>query len=170
MKKMTDEMIAIMKSYQNGEKIEKRNLVKDPVNAESNEFMLDENPTWNWEKYEYRVKKHGKRYRPFLTADEFFEAVKKHGNSIVSEEASKVVGDIAIMKIYDGGFICLFADPHSYQCAKVIDNTELLTNWHFVQRNGAYEGICGVPLEEDETYANRPYLIDFGEGWQQIIF
>ena len=56
-----DEMIKVMESYKNGEEIEYRNkLTNDTIWYEIGEYE----PTWNWGKYDYRVKTEPK-YIPY---------------------------------------------------------------------------------------------------------
>lgn len=71
--KTTKEMIDVMQAYLDGEQIEESIDKKVWFTCE---------PIWNWAKCDYRVKK--KVYVPFYTADEFFEAQRKHGRDIIA--------------------------------------------------------------------------------------
>lgn len=76
--KTTKEMIDVMKTYLDGEQIEESIDKKVWFTCE---------PIWNWEKYDYRVKK--KVYVPFDTAEEFLAAQRKHGVFIVNKESGE---------------------------------------------------------------------------------
>lgn len=71
--KTTKEMIEVMQAYLDGEQIEESIDKKVWFTCE---------PIWNWAKCDYRVKK--KVYVPFDTAEEFFEAQRKHGRDIIA--------------------------------------------------------------------------------------
>ena len=73
--KTTKEMIEVMQAYERGEQIEESLLQDQKV-----WFTCE--PIWNWAKCDYRVKK--KVYVPFDTAEEFFEAQRKHGRDIIA--------------------------------------------------------------------------------------
>lgn len=73
--KTTKEMIEVMQAYERGEQIEESLLQDQKV-----WFTCE--PIWNWAKCDYRVKK--KVYVPFDTAEEFFEAQRKHGRVIIA--------------------------------------------------------------------------------------
>ena len=53
--------------YEKGEKIEV---------YYNNEWVLCENPKWNWEYVDYRIKPH---YRAFNDTDEMYNSMKQHG-------------------------------------------------------------------------------------------
>ena len=71
--KTTKEMIEVMQAYLDGKQIEESIDQKVWFTCE---------PIWNWAKCDYRVKK--KVYVPFDTAEEFFEAQRKHGRDIIA--------------------------------------------------------------------------------------
>ena len=66
--KTTKEMIEVMQAYESGEQIECFN---------DEEWKYVKNPVWDWLPNNYRVKQ--KKYVPFDTPEEFFEAQRKHG-------------------------------------------------------------------------------------------
>ena len=95
--KTTKEMIEVMQAYLDGEQIEESIDKKVWFTCE---------PIWNWAKCDYRVKK--KVYVPFDTAEEFFEAQRKHGDGLISIDDNGVVKahDISISpdgSVYEHG-------------------------------------------------------------------
>lgn len=78
--KTTKEMIEVMQAYERGEQIEESLLQDQKV-----WFTCE--PIWNWAKCDYQVKK--KVYVPFDTAEEFFEAQRKHGCGLITIEDGK---------------------------------------------------------------------------------
>ena len=72
--KTTKEMIEVMQAYDRGEQIECFN---------DEQWKDVNNPIWDWLHNDYRVKTK-KKYIPFDTADEFFEAQRKHGRDIIA--------------------------------------------------------------------------------------
>jgi len=65
-----DEMIAIVKAYNDGKAVEMR------LNRENNaqypgEWSEVDNPAWDFERYEFRIKQ---RYIPYANAEEFLQA------------------------------------------------------------------------------------------------
>lgn len=76
----TQEKIAVMQAYADGEKIQYR----------CNGDWVDINsPSWNWIKYIYRVKPEPK-LRPYKDSNEFFKAQREHG--LYLQEKGKTVG------------------------------------------------------------------------------
>ena len=73
--KTTKEMIGVMQAYLDGEKIECKIEGLDI-------WEMTCSPGWDWMHFDYRVKK--KVYVPFDTAEEFFEAQRKHGCYVIS--------------------------------------------------------------------------------------
>lgn len=59
------------------------------------------NPSWDWEKFDYRVKP-ALKYRPFKDADEAFQEAEKHGFWIKTEKGYFVPLAFIENNIYDG--------------------------------------------------------------------
>lgn len=68
----TKERIAVMQAYINGGAIEERRISFDHA-----EWVDNSSPTWQWDKFDYRVKPEPK-YRPFKDADECWQEMLKH--------------------------------------------------------------------------------------------
>lgn len=75
--KATREKIAVMQAYADGKKIEFDAESKDVWES----WESREEPNWNWEENDYRIKPEPK-YRPYKYAGECFADVKKHGGWI----------------------------------------------------------------------------------------
>lgn len=73
--KNTKEMIEVMQAYERGEKIEF---------CHGGDWIEIDLPSWNWGSQDYRVK-HGSKFVPFDTAEEFLAAQRKHkhGETII---------------------------------------------------------------------------------------
>lgn len=71
-KEETAECIKVMQAYTNGEIIEEKRLSFD-----STEWVESIDPTWQWYKFDYRIKPRSK-YRPFKNAEECWEEMLKH--------------------------------------------------------------------------------------------
>lgn len=63
--------IKVMQAYIDGEKIEWTYINDDKV------WYLINLPTWNWDKYKYRIKLESK-YRPFASSEEYWNEMLKH--------------------------------------------------------------------------------------------
>ena len=74
--KTTKEIIAIMRAYADGKKIEYKGADGTP-----HIWVENDVPSWNWARYDYRIKPEPK-YRPYKNADECFAEVLKHGGWI----------------------------------------------------------------------------------------
>ena len=74
--KTTKEMIEVMQAYERGEQIERKFLDNDDCC-----WVEVRAPLWDWYRSDYRVKPN---YVPFDTAEEFFEAQRKHGRDIIA--------------------------------------------------------------------------------------
>ena len=72
--KTTKEMIEVMQAYDRGEQIEA---------CYGGVWVDIYIPEWSWGLRDYRVKPK-KKYIPFDTAEEFFEAQRKHGRDIIA--------------------------------------------------------------------------------------
>lgn len=71
-KEETAECIKVMQAYTNGEIIEEKRLSFD-----STEWVESIDPTWQWYKFDYRIKPRPK-YRPFKNAEECWKEMLKH--------------------------------------------------------------------------------------------
>lgn len=69
--KTTEEMIAIMRAFADGKKVQSRILISDTWSDTSD-------PIWDWHHSDYRIKPEPE-LRPYKNAEEFFEAQTKHG-------------------------------------------------------------------------------------------
>lgn len=72
--KTTEEKIAVMQAYADGKEIE----------CSANNWFsrwTEEEPHWNWDAYDYRVKPVplSTKIFPYASAEEFFQAQKEHG-------------------------------------------------------------------------------------------
>lgn len=71
-KEETAECIKVMQAYTNGEIIEEKRFSFD-----STEWVESIDPSWQWYKFDYRIKPKPK-YRPFKNAEECWEEMLKH--------------------------------------------------------------------------------------------
>ena len=71
-KEETAECIKVMQAYTNGEIIEEKRFSFDPT-----EWVESIDPSWQWYKFDYRIKPRPK-YRPFKDADECWQEMLKH--------------------------------------------------------------------------------------------
>lgn len=71
-KEETAECIKVMQAYTNGETIEEKRFSFD-----STEWVESIDPSWQWYKFDYRIKPRPK-YRPFKNAEECWEEMLKH--------------------------------------------------------------------------------------------
>lgn len=71
-KEETAECIKVMQAYTNGEIIEEKRFSFD-----STEWVESIDPTWQWYKFDYRIKLRPK-YRPFKNAEECWQEMQKH--------------------------------------------------------------------------------------------
>ena len=78
--KTTKEIIEIIQAYEKGAQIQEKEIVDDVEYYSKWEDV--ENPLWNFENYDYRVKPKPK-YVPFSTAEQFLEAQEKHGQAVI---------------------------------------------------------------------------------------
>lgn len=73
--KTTEEKIAVMQAYVDGKKIQRTKLT---IYQDWEDHPA---PKWNWYYYDYRIKPEPK-CRPYASAKECFDEVKKHGGWI----------------------------------------------------------------------------------------
>lgn len=71
-KEETAECIKVMQAYANGEIIEEKIFSFD-----STEWVESIDPSWQWYKFDYRIKPRPK-YRPFKNAEECWQEMQKH--------------------------------------------------------------------------------------------
>lgn len=71
-KEETAECIKVMQAYTNGEIIEEKRFSFDPT-----EWVESIDPSWQWYKFDYRIKPRPK-YRPFKNAEECWQEMQKH--------------------------------------------------------------------------------------------
>ena len=71
-KEETAECIKVMQAYANGEIIEEKRFSFD-----STEWVESIDPSWQWYKFDYRIKPKPK-YRPFKDAEECWQEMQKH--------------------------------------------------------------------------------------------
>ena len=95
---ITKEQIAVMQAYIDGKKIEYKNVLWE-------HWVSCENPTWDWNTYEYRIVE-GTRLRPYKDAQEFIEAMNEHGPMIGYKHKKafmgvELVNDHGIMLKYE---------------------------------------------------------------------
>lgn len=81
--KSTNEMISVMRAYECGEQIQFCVLGDHPIWSIWDDVIGI--PTWDWSKYDYRVKSKAK-YVPFESAEEFLKAQWEHGESILFDD------------------------------------------------------------------------------------
>ena len=82
----TQEKIDVMQAYANGKKIQRRLLVSEEW------FDWDSNnePNWNWEDVDYRIKSEP-TYRPYKNTDEMIEDFKRRFNAKVPPYAMPMI-------------------------------------------------------------------------------
>ena len=66
------EAAKVMEAYANGKKIQ-----CNDNHLGNGEWVTTDNPSFNWDKYEYRIKPESK-YRPFKSQEECWEEMHKH--------------------------------------------------------------------------------------------
>ena len=71
-KEETAECIKVMQAYTNGEIIEEKRFSFDHT-----EWVESIDPSWQWYKFDYRIKPRSK-YRPFKNAEECWQEMLKH--------------------------------------------------------------------------------------------
>ena len=71
-KEETAECIKVMQAYTNGEIIEEKRFSFDPT-----EWVESIDPSWQWYKFDYRIKPRPK-YRPFKDSEECWQEMLKH--------------------------------------------------------------------------------------------
>lgn len=109
----TEEMIEIMKAFQEGKRIE----IKDK-RSENDEWTDITFPNWNWVEYYYRIKPEPKEptYRPYNSIEEMLEDVKKRHVNIQNpvfggiwlKEKGKIMYEVMITAIdYKGSKIMI---------------------------------------------------------------
>lgn len=82
----TQEKIEVMKAYEEGKKIETRNVGE----KEWIDWTIPVAPPWNWRDYEYRIKPESK-YRPYKDTEEMIEDFKKRFNAKVPPYAMPMI-------------------------------------------------------------------------------
>lgn len=71
-RKETAERIKVLQAFVDGKAIEERRISFDHT-----EWVDNNNPEWQWDKFDYRIKPESK-YRPFANAQECLEEMQKH--------------------------------------------------------------------------------------------
>ena len=111
------EAAKVMEAYANGKEIQCNDNYLG-----NGEWVTTDGPSFNWEKYAYRIKPEGE-YRPFKSQDECFDEMMKHQpfgwfRSTYNKSLFNIVGiNDNVIKItntlyksketYDSAFICL---------------------------------------------------------------
>lgn len=115
--KTIEEMIAVMQAFADGKKIE----FYDDVTSE---WIVCEKPYWNWDDFDYRIKTEPK-YRPYLSVDECFADVQKHGGWVKDKktgvlylilEISPLSVDIHCHCVGIGGLLNDYVYPDGTPC------------------------------------------------------
>lgn len=78
-----DEMLNVIQAWKDGKVIEVREIP-------SGEWMVNRNPVWNFNKFEYRVKP-DEIYRGYLNAEELDADIIKHGALVIFVDSSSSV-------------------------------------------------------------------------------
>lgn len=123
--KTTKEMIEVMQAYERGEQIQE---------SIDQRAWFSCVPMWNWARCDYRVKPKPK-YVPFETAEEFFEAQRKHGRDI-----------IACGELYSNSYVDCYCNVFLYKS----DTKDIFTfNFETLLENCTFaDGIpCGKEVE-----------------------
>ena len=130
--KTTKEMIEVMKAYERGEQIE---FCYNDENIKVWE-NTDGEPLWNWGDTDYRVKPKPK-YVPFDTAEEFFEAQRKHGyrligidDGIITDDISPKAHDISIT--LDGHVFLHIEGNWNHDCSYLGVLEDLFEDYKFI--------------------------------------
>ena len=108
-KKEVIEAAKVMEAYANGKKIQcNDNLLG------IEEWVNTDNPSFNWDKYVYRIKPEPK-YRPFKNQEECWKEMQKHQpfgwTKLIGETVYSLIVDVDDEIIYSDAFKeCTFAD------------------------------------------------------------
>ena len=117
--KTTKEIIEIIQAYEKGASIQEKEIVDDVEYYAKWEDV--ENPLWNFENYDYRVKPKPK-YVPFDTPDEFLEAQRVHGE-VLEDKKNGVKMTAYVNK---NGIVA---------CAKFFSNTWMVSSLQNILRD-----------------------------------
>lgn len=84
--------VKVMEAYANGKKIQ-----CNDNRLGNGEWVTTDNPSFNWDKYIYRIKSEPK-YRPFKTKEECWNEMHKHSDfGFIREKGTKVIYSIAMI-------------------------------------------------------------------------
>lgn len=133
--KTTEEMIEVMKAYQNGKEIE--------VRLPNGHWVEATEPTWNWGNADYRVKEEPK-YRPYNNIEELFKDWAEKTHSIPATMEKYVRPLIWVKNKYDGNYyerlITLYYSNGKIKIGKQIFSLEDFF-YHFTFLDGSP---CGI--------------------------
>lgn len=97
----TERMIEVMQAYVDGDQIEYKE--KEGVSEYHEWELLDIVPSWDWYKFDYRVKPKA-TYRPYKNAEEFLRGQKEHGIFLV---ISDIFNDCYVLPLCVNEFVKL---------------------------------------------------------------
>lgn len=92
--KTIEEKIEVMQAFSNNKQIQEK---------EDYRWVDVKEPTWNWEKYDYRVKP---KCVPFKTAEELLAAQEKHGCYVFNQ-----MGTMCNCYVNRDGGVCVVYGP-----------------------------------------------------------
>lgn len=131
--KSTEEMIAVMQAYVDGKTIECKHLITGCGYID----LSNRRPDWDWNRYDYRVKK--EQYRPFTPE----EAVKYIGKKIIHQ--GLINSQWTIQAIYqDKVMIEQTKIGLQYIHVTWVSYEDLLSDYNIISEDGFHK--CGVKL------------------------
>lgn len=114
------EAAKVMEAYANGKKIQCN------YNCQDNEGWVDtDNPSFNWDKYVYRIKPEPK-YRPFKTQEECWNEMLKHQpiGWVRSKKCKALLWNVTSINKDDITIICDYYKFHrAFECFEFTDGT-----------------------------------------------
>ena len=114
------EAAKVMEAYANGKKIQCN------YNCQDNEGWVDtDNPSFNWDKYAYRIKPEPK-YRPFKTQEECWNEMLKHQpfGWVRSKKCKALLWNVTSINKDDITIICDYYKFHrAFECFEFTDGT-----------------------------------------------
>ena len=114
------EAAKVMEAYANGKKIQCN------YNCQDNEGWVDtDNPSFNWDKYVYRIKPEPK-YRPFKTQEECWSEMLKHQpiGWVRSKKCKALLWNVTSINKDDITIICDYYKFHrAFECFEFTDGT-----------------------------------------------
>lgn len=114
----TREAAKVMEAYANGKKIQ-----CNDNRLGNGEWVTTDNPSFNWDKYAYRIKPEPK-YRPFKTQEECWNEMLKHQplGWVRSKKCKALLWNVTSINKDDITIICDYYKFHrAFECFEFID-------------------------------------------------